>query len=69
MILTMQGNVVFSNELARRYGDQGIISISLNPGNINSELWERHTPRAVIAMVVRAVFFFVNDSLALLIIV
>ncbi|KAK0433249.1 NAD(P)-binding protein [Armillaria borealis] len=31
-------NVVFSNELARRYGDEGIISISLNPGNINSEL-------------------------------
>ncbi|KAK0212115.1 NAD(P)-binding protein [Desarmillaria ectypa] len=31
-------NVVFSNELARRYGDDGFISISLNPGNINSEL-------------------------------
>ncbi|KAK0446959.1 NAD(P)-binding protein [Desarmillaria tabescens] len=31
-------NVVFSNELARRYGDEGIVSISLNPGNINSEL-------------------------------
>ncbi len=28
-----QANVVFSNELARRYGDEGIISISLNPGN------------------------------------
>ncbi|PBK90485.1 NAD-P-binding protein [Armillaria gallica] len=31
-------NVVFSNELARRYGDEGIISISLNPGNIKTEL-------------------------------
>ncbi|KAK0481150.1 NAD(P)-binding protein [Armillaria luteobubalina] len=31
-------NIVFSNELARRYGDEGIISISLNPGNIKTEL-------------------------------
>ncbi|KAF8956997.1 hypothetical protein BDZ97DRAFT_1955212 [Flammula alnicola] len=35
------GNVLFSNELARRYGDQGIVSISLNPGNLNSDL-QRH---------------------------
>jgi len=32
------GNVVLSNELARRYGDQGIVSIALNPGIIRSEL-------------------------------
>ncbi|KJA15593.1 hypothetical protein HYPSUDRAFT_71930 [Hypholoma sublateritium FD-334 SS-4] len=32
------GNVLFANELARRFGDEGIISTSLNPGNINSEL-------------------------------
>ncbi|EPQ56499.1 NAD P-binding protein [Gloeophyllum trabeum ATCC 11539] len=36
------GNVVFANELARRYGDQGIISVSLNPGNIKSDL-QRYT--------------------------
>ncbi|KAG7449874.1 NAD-P-binding protein [Guyanagaster necrorhizus] len=36
-------NVVLSNELGRRYGDDGIVSISLNPGNINSELL-RHKP-------------------------
>ncbi|KAI5115553.1 hypothetical protein M0805_001882, partial [Coniferiporia weirii] len=35
------GNVVVARELARRYGDQGIISISLNPGNLNTEL-QRH---------------------------
>jgi retinol dehydrogenase 12 len=28
----LQGNILFSNELARRYGDKGIVSISLNPG-------------------------------------
>jgi len=26
------GNILFSNELARRYGGEGIVSISLNPG-------------------------------------
>ncbi|KAI0700475.1 NAD-P-binding protein [Cytidiella melzeri] len=32
------GNAVVSNEVARRYGDKGIVAISLNPGNISSEL-------------------------------
>jgi len=36
------GNIVFSNELARRYGDQ-LISSSLHPGIIDSELI-RHVP-------------------------
>ncbi|KAF7335670.1 NAD(P)-binding protein [Mycena venus] len=35
------GNVAFSNELFRRYGDQGIISVALNPGNLRSGL-QRH---------------------------
>ncbi|KAF5338971.1 hypothetical protein D9611_008806 [Ephemerocybe angulata] len=35
------GNILFSNELARRYGDQGIVSAAMNPGNLNSEL-SRH---------------------------
>ncbi|KAJ7619150.1 NAD-binding protein [Mycena polygramma] len=39
------GNVVFSNELARRYGDQGIVSTSGNPGNLKTDL-QRHTPGA-----------------------
>ncbi|KAJ7621215.1 NAD-P-binding protein [Roridomyces roridus] len=38
------GNVVFSNELARRYGDQGIISISLHPGNIKTDLARHSSP-------------------------
>ncbi|KAJ7123167.1 actin-domain-containing protein [Mycena epipterygia] len=32
------GNVVFSAELARRYGDQGLVSTSLNPGNLKTEI-------------------------------
>ncbi|TDL20586.1 NAD(P)-binding protein, partial [Rickenella mellea] len=35
------GNVVFARELARRYADQGILSFSLNPGNIQTDL-QRH---------------------------
>ncbi|KAF7314437.1 NAD(P)-binding protein [Mycena kentingensis (nom. inval.)] len=37
------GNVVFTNELVRRYGDQGIVSVSVNPGNLKTELL-RHMP-------------------------
>ncbi|KAG8742088.1 hypothetical protein FRC10_002024 [Ceratobasidium sp. 414] len=39
-----KGNVLFSNQLAKRYVDQGIVSVSLNPelaGNIKTEL-QRH---------------------------
>jgi len=32
------GNYVFSEELARRYGDQGITSNALNPGHLKTEL-------------------------------
>ncbi|KAF5337815.1 hypothetical protein D9758_015699 [Tetrapyrgos nigripes] len=32
------GNILFANELARRYGDQGIVSTSLNPGNLSTDL-------------------------------
>ncbi|KAL1750858.1 hypothetical protein FB107DRAFT_279223 [Schizophyllum commune] len=41
------GNVLFSNELARRYGDQGIISTSLNPGNLSSNLYRHLSPIVV----------------------
>jgi len=36
-----RGNVIYATELARRYGDQGIVSTSLNPGNISTDL-QRH---------------------------
>jgi len=32
------GNILVSNELARRYGGEGIVSISLHPGNIKTDL-------------------------------
>ncbi|KAF8799006.1 NAD(P)-binding protein [Phlegmacium glaucopus] len=35
------GNVHISNEFAKRYGEQGIVSTSFNPGNIKSDL-QRH---------------------------
>jgi len=39
------GNVVYSTELARRYGDQGIVSTTVNPGNLATGL-HRHVPSA-----------------------
>ncbi|KAG8795583.1 hypothetical protein FRC12_012322 [Ceratobasidium sp. 428] len=37
------GNVLFSNELARRYANQGIISVSLHPGAIKTDMM-RYVP-------------------------
>ncbi|KAJ7097006.1 NAD-P-binding protein [Mycena crocata] len=36
------GNVLFSNELHRRYFAQDIVSVSLHPGNLKSELARHH---------------------------
>ncbi|KAF5340714.1 hypothetical protein D9611_007438 [Ephemerocybe angulata] len=38
------GNTMVANELAERYGEQGIISCSLNPGNIRTELRRHMSP-------------------------
>ncbi|RDX54720.1 NAD(P)-binding protein [Lentinus brumalis] len=43
------GNVVIARQVAKRYGDKGIISISLNPGNIESNL-TRYAPAPVLAI-------------------
>jgi len=40
----VQGNILFSNELFRRYADEGIISTSIHPGNLRSDLY-RHMSR------------------------
>ncbi|OSC98224.1 NAD(P)-binding protein [Trametes coccinea BRFM310] len=37
------GNVVVAHQLAKRYASKGIISISVNPGNIQTEL-QRYVP-------------------------
>ncbi|KAJ7695648.1 NAD-P-binding protein [Mycena rosella] len=52
------GNVVFSNELSRRYADQGIVSVSLNPGNIKTEL-QRHLA-GIVRMLINAILYPVS---------
>ncbi|KAI0050565.1 NAD(P)-binding protein [Auriscalpium vulgare] len=37
------GNVLITKELAARYGNDGVVAISLHPGGIKTEL-QRHTP-------------------------
>ncbi|KAF5365244.1 hypothetical protein D9758_005482 [Tetrapyrgos nigripes] len=32
------GNILFANELARRYGDKGIVSTAVNPGNLKTDI-------------------------------
>ena len=32
-------NYLHSGEFARRYADAGIVSVALNPGNLDSDLW------------------------------
>ncbi|KAJ6559082.1 hypothetical protein DFH09DRAFT_1247891 [Mycena vulgaris] len=44
------GNVVFSAELARRYGAQGLVAVALNPGNLKTEL-QRHMSGVVRSMI------------------
>lgn len=50
----MQGNIVFANELFRRYGDQGIVSTSVHPGNIKTDLYQG-VP-LMVSLVVRPLF-------------
>ncbi|KAJ7182579.1 NAD-P-binding protein [Mycena crocata] len=38
------GMVIFSSELARRYGDEGVVAISLHPGGVRSELLRNLNP-------------------------
>lgn len=46
-----QGNVVFSVELHRRYAAQGIVSVSLHPGNLDTEL-ARHGSKVTTCLMV-----------------
>lgn len=48
----LQGNIVFSNELHRRYADQGIVSVSLHPGTLDTEL-ARHGSKLTQCLFVR----------------
>ncbi|TFK74636.1 NAD(P)-binding protein [Pluteus cervinus] len=52
------GNVVVAQELTRRYGDQGLVSTSLNPGNLNSDL-QRHLS-SVVANVLSLILYDVS---------
>lgn len=49
-----QGNVLITNELARRVGDKNIVAVSLHPGNIDSgaEQWN-----IIVRLLVRLAFY------------
>lgn len=45
-------NILIAREVARRYGDQGIVSTSCNPGNLKTEL-TRHESGLRLKLIVR----------------
>lgn len=47
-------NIVFAKELARRYGDNGIVSVSVHPGGINSEL-QRHVHSPILQGIMKMI--------------
>ncbi|TFY83957.1 hypothetical protein EWM64_g63 [Hericium alpestre] len=53
------GNILLSNEFARRYGDQGIVSIAVHPGGIRTDL-QRHSKMPFSALLERAVLYDVS---------
>ncbi|KAI0642874.1 NAD-P-binding protein [Trametes meyenii] len=57
------GNAVVANQTAKRYADKGIISISVNPGNIQSDL-QRYLP-AVVRKIMFAVMLYPTPQGAL----
>ncbi|KAI4526022.1 NAD(P)-binding protein [Schizophyllum commune Loenen D] len=42
-------DILIASELQRQYGDKGIVSIAVNPGNLDSELY-RHLPKVAVAL-------------------
>jgi len=53
--ISKAGNVFHATEYARRYGNEGIISVSLNPGNLKTEL-QRHTS-SLVALLLKLVLY------------
>ncbi|KAF5138121.1 putative oxidoreductase [Metarhizium anisopliae] len=41
--LSKAGNYLHAVEMAKRFRDKGVLSIALNPGNLDSELWRTQT--------------------------
>jgi retinol dehydrogenase 12 len=39
----VQGNILHANELARRYGDKGLVAISVHPGFVKTDLMRNHS--------------------------
>ncbi|KAH8818744.1 NAD-P-binding protein [Flagelloscypha sp. PMI_526] len=55
------GNVIFSNEFARRFKDKAIITTALNPGNLSSDLY-RHNSRFVRWILTKTVLYPVQQG-------
>lgn len=57
-------NVLFAKELARRYGEHGLLAVSLNPGRVASDVWRR-VPAPILALWKRLARMKTNEEGAL----
>jgi retinol dehydrogenase 12 len=57
------GNTVVAQELARRYGDQGIVATSLNPGPIDTDLVRHVHSRLQKVFLVRSIVKIRSQSI------
>lgn len=53
----MKANVVVARQVAKRYGDQGILSVSVNPGVLRTDL-QRYIPNWQRPFMVRSSFLY-----------
>ncbi|KAI0046508.1 NAD-P-binding protein [Auriscalpium vulgare] len=55
------GNVLLSNELARRYGAQGVVSIAVHPGSIKTDLGRHMNSWSPPILIARLLSYFFYD--------
>ena len=56
-----KGNVLYAKELARRFGDKGIVCISLHPGQLKTELMRETSAFMQATRVSREILFLFSS--------
>ena len=59
--LSPQGNVPYAKELARRFGNKGIVCISLHPGQLKTELMRETSAFMQATRVSREILFLFSS--------
>lgn len=54
-------NVLFTKELAKKYGNCGITSVSLHPGVVRTEIFRHFVSKYLVAMMYPFIWLFLKD--------